>query len=371
MFKKSIKIFILTLLIFVFAFGTVVLAAQKTESVTAAQSLPVPRVVTNRPLVLGFQTNTLMPESAQRIYLHIQIEAKHRGWKLVSNLDTATEDLQRAGLENFINQDVDAIVFFTGTPETWTDIIIKAREKGIGFYSIDTGLRDGIIVNTTQSNGVAGAKMIHYGVDRLKERGNVLVINYPVAVVYRQRGAVAKGLLETEWPNIKMVGYEFMSPEAMNKSCFEITQNYLTKYDNDIQWVFNIADSMGFASARAAEEAGLTREDLFVTGIDGGTQAYAEIRNGTPFTATLSQPFELYTHNVCEVINQIQIEGIAPGEPDSMVPASRTIYSEGVVTTPENVPSVGTVIHELFRDSYYDPNNKDAWYFWGEPYKVE
>ena len=128
-------------------------------------------------------------------------------------------------------------------------------------------------------------------------------------------------------------------------------------------------DTPGIFATRAIEEAGLTRDECFATGIDGGTQAYAEIRKGTPFVATLTQCFEVYVHNCCEVMHQVQIEGIAPGDPGSMIPHDRTIYSVGTLHTPENVPASGTNIHAVF--DYYDPDNKDAWYTWGEPYTVQ
>lgn len=373
MFNKVIKLVILTLLILVFAFGIVALAAQKTESVTSAQPLPVPRVVIDRPLVLGYQMTEVAHESSQRIFLQVQNEAEKRGWKLIANTDADDVVKQRAGLENFINQDVDAIIVFNGVMETWEDLILKAREKGIGFYSIDTGLSDGVIINTTQQNGVAGAKMVYFGVDKLMERGggNVLVINCPEQLVYRQRSAAAKGLLETEWPEIEMVGYEIMQSIITSwKDAYDITQNYLAKYDNDIQWIFAPWDGAGWSAAKAVLEAGLTRDDVFITGIDGGSNAYSEIRKGSPFIACLSQPFELYTHDVCEVVNQVQIEGIAPGENGSIVPNSRSLYGLGVVTSSSNLPEPGTNIHEVFKDSYYDPNNKDAWYFWGKPYII-
>jgi ABC-type sugar transport system substrate-binding protein len=371
MFNKIIKLVVLTLLIFVFTLGILVsAAAQKTESFTADTPLPVPRVVTDRPLVVGFWVTDLTNESLQRSYLQMQIEAKKREWKLIAVTDVQEVARQRATLENFMNQDVDAIVIFCGVTEAYKDLILKAREKGIGFYCIDTALQGGVIVNTTQRNGVVGAIMTYFGVDRLEEKGNALIINIPEQVVYRQRSAAAKGLLETEWPNLKLLGYELMESQATaNRDAYNITQSYLAKYKNNIQWIVAPWDQAGMSAAKAILEAGLTRDDCFVTGIDGGSNAYAEIRNGTPFTATFTQCFELYTHNVCEVVNQVQIEGIAPGEPGSIVPSSRTIYSEGIVTTPLNVPAPGTGIHELF--SYYDPNDKDAWYFWGEPYMIK
>jgi ABC-type sugar transport system substrate-binding protein len=371
MFNKSIKLIVLTLLIFIFVFWTVTLAEQSTESFTASIPLPVPRVVTDRQFVLGLVYSELSMESFQRSWIQAQIEAEKRGWKLIANVDALTIDLQRNAVENLINQDVDAILVWLYMVEGYKDLVLKAREKGIGFYVMDeTAPRDGVIASPTIYNGVAGAKMAYYGINRLKGVGNVLILN-ELGVV-RERTFVAKGLIECgQWPNLNIVGFEDMKSPGWEKDSFDIAQNYLTKYNNDIQWIFAPWDTPGIFASRAVEEAGLTRDDLFITGIDGGTQAYAEIRSGGPLVATISQPFELFTHTIFEVINQVQIEGIAPGAPNSMIPDGRVIYLEPVLTTTENVPASGTNIHELFVDSYYDPNNKDAWYNWGEPYKIQ
>ena len=361
---------VLTLLICVFVCGIFAGAQeQRTETWTNPTPLPVPRVVKDRPLVLGYMLMGLTAESQQRWYWQTKIECAHRGWKLIEIVDATTAELQRTGFENLINQDVDAIIA-TIPMEGVKDLIIKAREKGIGVYCVDFDLRDGLIVHTTQPNGVVGAQMVYYGLGRLKEVGNALILNLTTHIL-RQRCYAAKGLLENEWPNLKLVGFHDLKSPGSETDAFDATQNYLTRFDNDLQWIFAGWDIAGIFAARAIEEAGLTRDECFVTGIDGGTQAYAEIRKGSPFTATLTQCFEVYTHVCCEVIDEVQIKGIAPGDPGSMVPADRTIYNVGVLTTPENAPASGTSIHELFLDDYYDPDDKDAWYFWGEPYTVQ
>lgn len=369
MFCKNTKLLLLTLLFFVFAFGAVSLA-QETESFTAATPLPVPRVVKDRQFVIGVQSTGLGAESMQRNWAQVQIEAEKRGWKVIANLDVSNTELQRAGFENLINQDVDAILTWYHLQEGIKDLVLKAREKGIGVYNLDTELRDGVIVNATQQQGVVGAKMVYYGVGRLKEVGNVLILNR-MGGLSRQRCFSARGLIENEWSALNLAGFVNLKDPGWQKDAFDVTQNYLTKLDNDLQWLFAYADTAGILATKAIEEAGLTRADCFTTGIDGGTNAYAEIRKGSPFTATMSQGFELYAHTVCEVINQVQIEGIAPGAPGSMIPDTRTIYCESVLTTPENVPQPGTVIHEVFSDLYYNPEDTEAWYFWGEPYKIQ
>ena len=369
MISKSIKIVVLTLIICIFAFGLAALAQQKTETLTAGVPLPQPRVV--KVPHIAYLCSSMSMESMQREWNQAQIEVEHRGWKMTSITDVPTPAEQRDALENVVNQNVDAIVIVAFFMEPIKDVIMKAREKGIGVYIIDNELRPGVIVSPTQLNGVVGARLTYYGVERMKEVGKVLIISFAEHIL-RQRTYAAKGLLENDWPNVELVGYEDVPSPGWEKASFDLTQNYISRYGEELKWIISGWDTPGIFAARAVEEAGLTRDDIFITGIDGGAQAYAEIRKGSPFTATMSQPIEQYCHTAFEVINQVQVEGIGIGEKGSMVPPGRFIYCDAVLTTPENLPEVGSNIHELFGgEGYYDPSDEDAWYTWGEPYRVE
>jgi len=366
MIKKSTKIIVLALIICVFAFGLVALA--QTETVTSDTPLPQPRVV-DKPKVAFLGVN-MTSESCQRNWFHAQIEAAERGWEMIGLVDLAESPEQRDAFENVINQDVDAIIIMYLTMEPLRDLILKAREKGIGVYCIDTEIREGVIINPTQPNGVVGAKMTYYGLDRTRGRGGVLILSITTHIL-RRRTFAARGLLDNDWPALEVLGYEDMPIPGWEKAAYDIAQNYLTRFGDDLDWIFAGWDTPGIFAARAVEEAGLTRDDVFITGIDGGTQAYAEIRAGSPFIATMSQPFEQYTHIVFEAIREIQVDGLGIGEPGSMIPPSTVYYVDPVLTTPENLPPVGANIHEVFAGTYYDASNEDAWYTWGEPYRVQ
>jgi hypothetical protein len=110
---------------------------------------------------------------------------------------------------------------------------------------------------------------------------------------------------------------------------------------------------------------------MFVTGCDGGSAAFQEILDPeNPFVASYVQPFEAFAHELCEVIDQVQNQGIAPGAPGSMVPASKVIYVPGTMVDETSCPPVGSNINVLF--DYYDPNaGPEAWYNWGTPYTTQ
>lgn len=360
-------VFVLCLSVLLGTMGTAF--GQRTETISAGVSLPQPRIVKDRPLLIGYAAPNMTSESCQRDWWHAKIEMKHRGWEVMPILDAETQDKQRDGMRAFIDRNVDAIVIVYWEMEPLKDLVLEARKKGIGVYCVDTELRPGVLVNTTQLNGVVGAHMFYYGLNRLNHTGNMLILNITYHIL-RQRCYAAQGIAVNDFPGLKLVGFEDMPVPGWEKAAFDITSDYITKYGADLDWVFGGWDTPGIFAARAIEAAGYTRDDIFVTGIDGGAQAYGEIRRGSPFVATMSQPFEEYVHVAYEVIDQIQVKGIGLGEKGSMLPSYREIYLTPVLTTPENLPAKGASIHEVFANTYYDPSNKDGWYFWGEPYRI-
>jgi len=362
-FKKTKYLFLICLLILMVSASV---AVASLDIITAGQPLPQPKVVKDRPLYVGVLFVNLTSESSQRNWIQLQIEAEHRAWKLETILDADSTDRRRDGIENFLNLGVDAIIINNTPMEEIKDLVIEARKEGVGVYNIDTELRDGIIVNSTQPNGVVGVKMFYYGLNRLRNKGKMIMYDMTEHILRRRCFAV-EGLVKNDWPSL---AYDHLPYAERYKAGFDYTANYIIKYGNEIDWIFAGWDTIGITATRAVEQAGFTKDDIFVTGIDGGKQAFGEIRKGSPFVATMTQPFELYTHTTCEVVNQVQVEGVGIGEEGSMVPVSRIIYLEPTATDITNLPPIGASIHEIFASTYYDPNKKDAWYFWGEPYRI-
>jgi len=357
----------------VFAALSGVVMAQETETFTSEVPMPMPRMAVDRPLFVGYVCPTMAWESSQRQWHHIQIEMEHRGWKMTSIRNAETGDKQRDALSSFINQNVDAMVLSNLEMEQVTDLIIEARNKGIGVYVVDNEVRDGVFVSTTQPNGIVGMQMFYWGLNNMieNERGKVLAVTRKGHKNAGPRCYPVVSVIENFYPALEMVGFEDLPMPGWEKASFDIAVNYLTRYGDELSWVFGGWDQPAMFAARAIEQAGYTKDEIFTTGIDGGAQAYADIRKGTPFVASMSQSFELFVHECLEVIDQIQVKGIGPEDKDSIVPEGRYIYCDPALSTIKTLPPVGSSIHEVFAGTYYDSDDKDAWYFWGDPYRLQ
>lgn len=365
------NLFISILLISVLMIAASVVMAADTETITCENPLPQPRVIDGTPFV-GFMWTQMAAESTQRIRHFTHLEMERRGWEFMEITDCIDANVQRDAVQTFINRDVDAMFLVFPVMEKFKDLVLEAREKGIGVYCIDTELRPGVIVNTTQSNGVAGCQMTYYGVNNLNMQGEVLYITNTWHFGVRQRTYASRGLIVNEWPLLEMVGYENIPSSGWEKASFDIAQNYISRYGEELDWVFGGWDTPAIIASRAVEQQGFSGDDIFCTGIDGGSEAWGEIRKGSPFEACVSQPFEEYSYSAFNIFEEIQVDGIGIGTEESTLPDSRTIFHESVVTTKDSLPPVGVNVHQFFTKTYYDESAPDdAWFKFGDQYMVE
>lgn len=352
--------------------------ASAAEAQEAFDNYVRPRVVTDRPLKVAVLHTRPEVESQQRTMRQVEIEIAHRGWELVDIIWTSDQECRDAML-NAINQDVDAIIMnVTDTLPAKQDLIDMAREKGIGVYSNDNGVIPGIISNSTMPGAIAAMDLVYQiGKDHMW-MGNVAVVSVQVIQVHAERTNPAKAVFEA-YPAMTVLDDQdpMSGPYATGDVfAFETAKAWFQKYGKELNGVFASCDFLGMPVAEAAMQSSgdSVAEDFWVAGIDGGAAAWDYIRRGTPFRYSYAQPFELYTHSCFEIVDQIQVQGLNPGDEGCLIAQpGETFMAEGIVVTRDNVPEEGVSIHKLF--NYYggDPDDPDAWYNWqdaGGPYTI-
>lgn len=357
MFNKIGKCLIV-LLIVIFCLGVL--------QVFAEEKLPDPGVVKDRPLKISFVSMSLGPESMQRNYLQSKIEAAARGWEWSESTGHDTAVVQREAFATVIETKPDAIVVVYMNLPSFNDLIIEARKQGIGVYCIDSGIVDGVVADATQPNAIAGVTVLYWGINYLGKKGAMAFTNCeePQAWMVWERVIPARALIDEDFTFIENLGtYNYAIASYLEQS-FTTGTTLADKYGDKLDWVFACCDPNGVPVAKGLMTAGMKREQAIVTGIDGGTEAFNMIREGTPFIATYAQPFEKYAHDL-ELIDQIQVKGIFPGDKGSSIQNyGEIIYESGMMITPSNVPAIGTSVYETFNYWGEDPDDSDAWVNW-------
>jgi len=340
-----------------------------------AEDYPRPRVVDEADFTLAYLLPETTNESSIRHYQQVQNDVEERGWNLISETNATYEpDQTREAFQRVMDQDPDAILFSYLEVSPIRDLIVEARERGIGVYNVGTDLVPGVLLSTANSNEVIAAEIMDYVVQRMGGSGDVVGFLNLWMPRGRRRDIIAKAIIEDGWYDYGETVHFEVTPEGYTDEIFSVTQDWITEFGNDLDFVWVCWDLGGITAAQAMAAQGYTDpDDMFTVGIDGGSHPWAIIRRGEiPFVASLAEPFELQVHKTIEAIHQIQVEEMMPGDPDSIAPATNILHTGGTkVIDKTNVPEPGDTIHEVF--DYYgeDPDDEDAWYNWGEPFTVE
>ena len=309
-------------------------------------------------------------ESQKRSIAQCELEAKNRGWEfqdVVYQQDSEWADL----FKNVMNQGVDAIILgSTESMEAKVDLIQEARNKGIGVYSNDNQIVDGVIMNSTMPNGVAAMSLIYQIGNDVGWAGKFTFATAATIQVHNERIQPIQSICNI-YANMEVLDTVDSTAGGADPATYtsDSAKAWFQKYGTELTGIIGSCDFFAMPCAEAAEQSGdLVNPDLFVAGIDGGSDAWNYIRSGSYFKYSYAQPFEMFTHKVFEVIEQLQVKGLNPGDKDCILAkAGEVLYSEGLVITQDNVPEVGANINSVF--DYYD-NDKDAWYNWEGTYTV-
>lgn len=328
-------------------------------------------------LVLGYIHGRNDAESQQRSARQVEIEAEHRGWKLV-DVTWDTDQETRDGIQNLINQNVDAILIANcNSMDAKVDLVKSARQKGIGVYDLDNQLVDGVIANSTMPGAVAAMELMYQIGQDYTWNANIATISEKSVQGHIERTYPVEGFLGGVYSGLKLLDSEDLGGSSSPSStASDITDTWLQKYGDEVDVIFGSADLIAIGAAESIIKNGdATGEHTISTGIDGGSQVWSYIRKNTPLKYSYAQPIELYAHNIMELIDQLQVQGMQIGDEDCLISSEgEMIYASGMVITPNNVPDVGESIHAVFDYYGLDKDDPDLWFNWTEgdgPYIIE
>ena len=191
----------------------------------------------DRPLKVGYLYSNLEAESCTRSYNQIRIEAPHRGWELTEVYFNAQKPEEaRTGMQTLITQDVDAVVIYNMEIVGIADLILQARQNGIGVYNVDNQLVPGVVANSCQPNGVAAAEFAYYMGEKYLWNANYAIITAPSLQVHVERTDPIKAIYD-QYPGLKHLGEESLNPsgsESMGQQSYNFTKRFIEKYGNEL-----------------------------------------------------------------------------------------------------------------------------------------
>lgn len=201
---------------------------------------------------------------------------------LSSNYDVNRQTDQ---VDNLIASGADLIILNAADSKGIAPAVKRAKQAGVVVVAVDVGAEGGVDATVTSNNKQAGEQAAQYIVDKLKGKGEIVIINGPpvTAVIDRVEGALE---VFKKNPGIKILSQD-QNAGGSRDGGLSKTTDLLTAFPK-IDAIFAINDPTAIGADLAARQA--QREEFFIVGVDGSPDAVATLKGKkTLFEATPAQ----------------------------------------------------------------------------------
>ncbi|CAI2796631.1 MULTISPECIES: sugar ABC transporter substrate-binding protein [Pseudomonas] len=253
-------------------------------------------------------------------YVRTGLEAAAKQQDVQIQFEDAQGDVVRQlnQVEGFLNQKVDAVIVLpvdTAATANMTRAAVAAKTPlvYVNRHPDERTLPKGVV--TVASNDIeAGQLQMRYLAEKLGGKGNVAIIMGDLAQnATHDRTEGAKQVLK-DFPGIKVV--EQQSAEWQRSKGMDLTSNWLlagTQFDA----IVANNDEMAIGAAMALQQAGKTKGEIAIVGIDGLPDGLAAIKRGMLTASVFQDPKAQATQAVHAAVRMIKGE---PIEPEVWVP---------------------------------------------------
>jgi ribose transport system substrate-binding protein len=194
-------------------------------------------------------------EAAKKINPSVKFTAES------SNYDVNNQTNQ---MDNFIASGANLILLNAADSKGIAPAVVRAKAAGVSVVAVDVGAEGGVDATVTSNNKQAGQLDGKFVADRIKGKGQVVIVNGPPVTAVTDRVA---GFLEEikKYPDIKILSQD-QNAGGSRDGGLRVMTDLLTAFPK-IDAVFAINDPTAIGCDLAAKQA--QRKDFFIVGVDG------------------------------------------------------------------------------------------------------
>jgi ribose transport system substrate-binding protein len=241
-----------------------------------------------------------------------QINDKVKFTSLSSNYDVNNQTNQ---IDNFISSNVNLILLGAADSKGIAPAVMRAKQAGVTVVAVDVGAEGGVDATVTSNNKQAGTKDGIYVAERLKGKGQIVVVNGPPVTAVTDRVA---GFLEeiNKHPDLKVISQD-QNAGGSRDGGLRVMSDLLTAFPH-IDAVFAINDPTAIGCDLAAKQA--QRKEFFIVGVDGSPDIVPFLKDPSSLiAATAAQDPYLMAEEAVKIGYDI-IEGKKPKEDPTLIP---------------------------------------------------
>jgi ribose transport system substrate-binding protein len=241
-----------------------------------------------------------------------QISGKVKFTALSSNYDVNNQTNQ---IDNFISSNVNLILLGAADSKGIAPAVLRAKQAGIVVVAVDVGAEGGVDATVTSNNKQAGTKDGAYVADRLKGKGQIVIVNGPPVTAVTDRVA---GFLEEiqKHPDLKIISQD-QNAGGSRDGGLRVMSDLLTAFTR-IDAVFAINDPTAIGCELASKQA--QRKEFFIVGVDGSPDIVPFLKDpASLIAATAAQDPYLMAEEAVKIGYDI-MQGKKPKEELTLIP---------------------------------------------------
>jgi ribose transport system substrate-binding protein len=218
-------------------------------------------------------------------------------------------------IDNFISSNVNLILLGAADSKGIAPAVMRAKQAGITVVAVDVGAEGVVDATVTSNNKQAGTEDGQYVADRLKGKGQIVIVNGPPVTAVTDRVA---GFLEIlkQYPDIKVLSQD-QSAGGSRDGGLRVMTDLLTAFPK-IDAVFAINDPTAIGCDLAAKQA--QRKDFFIVGVDGSPDIVPFLKDpNSLIAATAAQDPYLMAETAVEIGYNL-MQGKKPKEELTLIP---------------------------------------------------
>jgi ribose transport system substrate-binding protein len=188
-----------------------------------------------------------------------------------SNYDVNNQTNQ---MDNFVANGANLILLNAADSKGIAPAVVRAKAAGVTVVAVDVGAAGGVDATVTSNNKQAGQLDGKFVTDRLKGKGQIVIVNGPPVTAVTDRVA---GFLEEikKSPDIKILSQD-QNAGGSRDGGLRVMTDLLTAFPK-IDAVFEINDPTAIGCDLAAKQA--QRKDFFIVGVDGAPDVVPSLKD--------------------------------------------------------------------------------------------
>jgi ribose transport system substrate-binding protein len=237
------------------------------------------------------------------------------GVKFTSESSNYDVNNQTNQMDNFVASGVNLILLNAADSKGIAPAVMRAKAAGATVVAVDVGAEGGVDATVTSNNKQAGQLGGKFVADRLKGKGQIVIVNGPPVTAVTDRVA---GFLEEvkKSPDIKILSQD-QNAGGSRDGGLRVMTDLLTAFPK-IDAVFAINDPTAIGCDLAAKQA--QRKNFFIVGVDGAPDIVPALKDkDSLIAASAAQDPYTMAQKAVDIGYDI-MNGKKPAEPLTLIP---------------------------------------------------